>query len=449
VTSLYIQSDEIKILPYPDLLIRLLLDILTGVASAAPWHRRLLRSPRRPIANHISTLRRLLDSAEVQRVTEDSEASYKAQVSGDVRLPAGSIGLSEGRGSSLRRSAEFTEDKRDYLERHLSDFKRDLATALRATGNTTCMVIVDDFYLVHPSVQPDVIDYLHRLFRGTAFYLKIGTVRHRTSLSRHGAQTIGVELSQDVEELNLDQTFEDVDGTKAYLAQMLDSLAQKVGIVGLTSKAFNPDGLLDLTLASGGVPRDYLNIFVEAIKFARGQKRTKWLTPTAIYKGADRVSYRTKLSNLQSDLGTDASPIEKLFADLVTFCLKEKKKTAFLISQEDVTSYSSEHDAIKQLMDFKLIHIVDPHASAASGRQGRFEAYTLDFSLFMEPRLRGIEHVEFWKVDEQRRRKGIREAPHYELKRARGAMERAAAAATVSVVEQIRLDIGSDPTEPS
>jgi hypothetical protein len=67
----------------------------------------------------------------------------------------------------------------------------------------------------------------------------------------------------------------------------------------------------------------------------------------------------------------------------------------------------------------------------------------------MEPRLRGIEHVEFWKVDEQRRRKGIREAPHYELKRARGAMERAAAAATVSVVEQIRLDIGSDPTEPS
>ena len=77
-----------------------------------------------------------------------------------------------------------------------------------------------------------------------------------------------------------------------------------------------------------------------------------------------------------------------------------------------------EHDLIQQLMDFKLVHVVEPDTSAASGRPGRYEAYTLDFSLFMEPRRRNIEIVEFWKIDSSRRRQGLREAPIYPLVRA-------------------------------
>ena len=68
-------------------------------------------------------------------------------------------------------------------------------------------------------------------------------------------------------------------------------------------------------------------------------------------------------------------------------------------------------------MDFKLIHVVEVDTSAASGRPGCYEAYTLDFSLFMEPRRRNIEIVEFWKIDDNRRRTGIREAPVYPLPR--------------------------------
>lgn len=69
-------------------------------------------------------------------------------------------------------------------------------------------------------------------------------------------------------------------------------------------------------------------------------------------------------------------------------------------------------------MDFKLIHLVEPSTSAASGRPGRYEAYTLDFALFMEPRKRNIEIVSFWETDDQRRRVKLREAPIYDLARA-------------------------------
>ena len=105
------------------------------------------------------------------------------------------------------------------------------------------------------------------------------------------------------------------------------------------------------------------------------------------------------------------------------FCIQQKKRTCFLISQEEAQSYPEIHDLILQLMDFKLIHVIEPDTSAASGRIGRFEAYTLDFSLFMEPRKRNIDIVEFWNFDSGRRRVGVRESPTYHLDRAKQALQ--------------------------
>lgn len=68
----------------------------------------------------------------------------------------------------------------------------------------------------------------------------------------------------------------------------------------------------------------------------------------------------------------------------------------------------------------------------------------------MEPRLRGIEHVEFWRVDEQRRRAGVREAPVYGLSRAATAITAAqATASTEDVFAGIEADAGIDDWEPA
>ena len=73
--------------------------------------------------------------------------------------------------------------------------------------------------------QPDVLDYLHRIVRDTDLFLKVATIRHRTSLVRNDPQTIGVEPSQDVEEISLDRTLEDLNATQGFLWQMLASIA--------------------------------------------------------------------------------------------------------------------------------------------------------------------------------------------------------------------------------
>lgn len=448
--AIYVNADEIKTLAYPDLLIRLLLTILESTPPPrrhfSDWVRR------RPShqSSRIAELRALLAEAETAEVTRQRATRRADSAKGTVDL--GRVGVSSEQAieSSEASTAQFVERKKDYLDRHLQDIKHLLRDAIKSGKYERGALIVDDFYLIHPTVQPDVVDYLYRLLRGTDFYLKVATVRHRSRLARYDGRLIGIELGQDVEMLSLDQTFEDVAGTQAYLAEMLDSLGRQVGIKSVSDEFLSTDGLFALTFASGGVPRDYLTIFIEAVGAARAEERMTRVTPRSVYRGAARVSYRTKLSNLRSDAGPDALTLERVFTDLLAFTLKEKRKTAFLVSQEEAAQLESAHELIQQLMDFKLVHVVVPDTSAASGRPGRYEAYTLDAASFMEPRRRNIELVEFWKTDDQRRPRGIREAPVYPLTRAEGASTRETEESTEKVLAELEAEAveGPDGTLP-
>lgn len=429
ILPIYVLADEFKKLTYPDILIRLLVEILESIP--VPWaaFKKLFRRPV-PTRAAARELRKLLDVADESEVVEDRQHRSSDIASVNVRAQGlGEAGIGSTTDQAQVRSSKFKERKIDTLERHLREYKNAIVSALRTSRAERGCVLIDDFYLISREWHPDDVDYLHRLLRDTDVYLKIATIRHRTTLLRNRPQTVGVELGQDVEEINLDRTLEDLDATQQYLLQMLITMGERVGISNINAY-FNPEALQALTLTSGGVPRDFLNIFVNAVEAALSEERAKWLTPRNIYKGAGRLAYQTKLKNLRDDAGLDAAGLDRVLIDLLTFCLKEKRKTAFLISQDEAQQHPREHGLIQQLMDFKLIHVVEPDTSAASGRSGRYEAYTLDFSLFMEPRRRNIEIVEFWRRGEDSHRLGIREAPVYGLDRAARVFEDASSSAS-------------------
>lgn len=417
VTAIYVLADEFKRLAYPDILIRLLVEILEALSRCRPWYRRLFarRHPTRSAANE---LRALLDVAVESEISEGREVRSSDESS--ATLNAGTFAaakLGSTTGDARSRTARFKERKIDSLERHLRDYKDGIVQITNEWRSSRGCVLVDDFYLVPREWQADVIDYLHRLLRDTDVYLKVATIRHRTTLLKHDPQTVGVELAQDVEEITLDRTLEDLEETQEFLNRMLRSMGEKAGVTDVL-RLFNPEALQAITLASGGVPRDFLTIFVHALEAAETEGKSRWITPKHVYKGAGRLSYQTKLRHLREDANGDAGGLERVFVDLMNFCLRERRKTGFLVSQEEAQLRVREHELIQQLMDFKLIHVVEPDTSAASGRPGRYEAYTLDFSLFMEPRRRSIEIVEFWKRGEDSHRIGVRELPVYPLARA-------------------------------
>jgi hypothetical protein len=348
--------------------------------------------------------------------------------------------------NSFGRSSQFKESKLERLERQLHDHKTAIEYALSKINFERACVLLDDFYLLSREWQPDVIDYLHRLVRDTNMYLKVATIRHRTSLSRNHPQTVGVELYQDVEEINLDRMLDDVDSTQGYLAQMLNTLGIECNLDTITDTHFNPEALLSLTLASGGVPRDFLNIFANSVEAALAENSTRWLTPKWVWKGAGRLTYQTKLGNLRDDAGEVTQGLERAFVDLIRFCLQEKKRTAFLVSQDEARGNPRAHEVIQQLMDMKLIHVIEPDTSAASGRPGRYEAYTLDFSLFMEPRKRGIQMAQFWIRGEDSHKKGIREAPVYPLTRIDAALSTDETASPEEALDAIENELAPATT---
>lgn len=439
VVPIYVGIDEIKRLGFPDVLIRVLLTVFTGLPGA---RRTIINFWKTPLRLVISDLKHLLDQPEAADVsTKDSEeASATLGFKGPSTVP---VGMKATGKRGRETTTQFKSSKLDFLERHLQDYKSVLRCVLQSK-HSKAYILVDDFYLIRRDIQPNVVDYLHRLLRGTEAYLKLATIRHRTTLRRHEGQTVGVELSQDIEEISLDKTFEDFEATHGYLHAMLQQMSDEHSLSIDVSELFNPDAARALTLASGGVPRDFLNIFVEAITASVRGNKTDRLTPTYVYKAAAALSYKSKIANLKEDAGFDSTSLERLFSDLVNFCLKEKKKTVFLVRHEDVAAFPDAHELLQQLMDFKLVHLVDANTSAASGRAGRYAAYTLDFSIFMEPRRRGIEIVEFWKTDDQRRPVGVREAPDYPLGRAAQAISNQESTAD-EVLES--LDVEDHPTE--
>jgi hypothetical protein len=411
--EIYIEADEIKRLGYPDILTRLLLSIMEKIKASRNWRQKitLLKSP---LNRNIKSLRKLLDQAEERNVKQEENTSSNFSAKGEKGLFSGSY----GRSNSVGKLSEFQEKKLDTLERYLSDYKNSLKDELKRRKLKTVYILLDDFYLIKKDRQPDVVDYLHRLVRGTEMYLKIGTVKHRTTLVRNDEQTIGVVLNQDIEPINLDRTLENLVAPTQFLSNLLNSLGAKVGLSNPTIDLFNSQAFEKLVIASGGVPRDFLTILVDAIENAVSQGKNH-VTPTNVWKSAISFSYQNKLKDLRVDVGVDAQSIERIFRDILKFCLVDKKRTSFLISQQEAQVEVNLHELVLQLMDGKLLHIIEPDTSAASNRPGRYEAYTLDFSLFMEPRKRGIEIVEFWNFDEAGRRVGVRESPVYSLENAK------------------------------
>jgi hypothetical protein len=126
-------------------------------------------------------------------------------------------------------------------------------------------LFLDDLYYIRRADQAAVIDYFHRIAKNNALWLKIGTIRHRTRWYVHGDPSIGLKIGDDADEIDLDLTLEKFSITRSFLESVLKSFFE--GKSTVTIDALLTDGAFDrLVLASGGVARDFLNIFRRAIR---------------------------------------------------------------------------------------------------------------------------------------------------------------------------------------
>ena len=142
----------------------------------------------RRLENEIADLKRVLleeDRIDTETRNVHSESAERSTgVSAKVAVRVGELaGNASGGAKSSTEAAiseRFTRSKLDLLHRRIIEYQkivRDLASL--SCGDS--YLVLDDLYHIRRSDQPRVIDYFRRLGKSAGLWIKIGTIRHRSS----------------------------------------------------------------------------------------------------------------------------------------------------------------------------------------------------------------------------------------------------------------------------
>lgn len=254
-------------------------------------------------------------------------------------------------------------------------------------------VFLDDFYYVSRDQQPWILDLLHGCVRDSEAWLKVASIRHLTRWWQ-SSPPMGLQTIHDADLIDLDVTLQDPARAKAFLESVLMQYASKTSISTLTG-VFSGDALDRLVLASGAVPRDYLVLAASSISKAQGRANAKQVGVQDVNQAAGDAA-GAKAQELEDDMASNVGTAEATLRTLNKvrhFCLEEMSYTYFLVSYRDKERNPAAYSLLTDLMDVRLIHLIDAGVSDAHSAGSRSEAFLLDLSQYSGSRLKQRIHV--------------------------------------------------------
>lgn len=437
----YVNLETFKSHSYPDVLLSVLISTFDKfeqwlcTAAIHPAHRKTFwqklfgTKPSRPafnkndaerlaedFRNEIQALKKQLHSADdivtTTNTKHESGCTSSFEVSGDLGATIAKVKpkLSEtgSQAAAREEKEEYRKSKIDFLHRHILDYQK-LFRRFSGLSAGDSFLFLDDLYHIRRFDQHQVLDYFHRIAKDNHLWLKIGTIRHRSSWYIHGDPPIGLKIGDDADEIDLDLTLEKYSLAKEFLIKILKGFVDGCG--GLTISKIVNDGAIDrLVLASGGVARDFLAIFRKAVDVAR----ERGLDHRGPKIGSEDVNIAagehepSKREELKRDAPDARKEIEEQFEQIVDFCVNSAKANLFLL---DKAATGKKVALVHELVDLRLIHLARSRITV-SKRPGKiFEGYMLDVSQYAGSRKRhNFELVNFWQeqaVEELRRVKLI------------------------------------------
>ncbi|WP_345471188.1 hypothetical protein [Actinoallomurus oryzae] len=291
----------------------------------------------------------------------------------------------------LGRAAPSTNEITALIPRIQRVLKRFLDTA-----GLQLFVFIDDFYYLSRAQQPRVLDMLHGCVRDANAWLKIASIRHLTRWFQ-SSPPLGLQTIHDADLLDLDVTLQDPARAKEFLENIFLQYARHVGVPALT-RLFHGAALDRLVLASGAVPRDYLVLAASSIAKAQRRSNARLVGVQDVNQAAGDAA-QVKVQELEDDMASNVTSATRTLEALKrvrTFCLEEKSHTYFLVRYQDKENYPQRYNILTDLLDLRLIHLVDSGVSDAHSAGHRSEAFMLDLSQFSGSRLKqGIRVLDF------------------------------------------------------
>jgi hypothetical protein len=228
---------------------------------------------------------------------------------------------------------------------------------------------------------------MHGVVRDCNAFLKVAGIKHLSKWFQPNPP-VGLQAGQDADTIDLDVTLENPAGAKSFLETVLLRYAVHAGI-RILSSVFSGAALDRLVLASGAVPRDYLVLSGRAIRETRQRGGSKIIGMQDVNKAAAEA-LTGKLTELQEDAAStgEGTAVLESLKMVQEFCTEEKNYTYFRISLRDKDKNQGYYSWIQNLMDLRLLHLVESSLSDERRAGQRSEVYMLDLSQYSGQRLR-------------------------------------------------------------
>ncbi len=393
VQTVYLNCEDFKHHSFPNVLIEILDALFAELEGNLPgWFGRKKKSREliAQIRGDLSKLRQQDDESETDVVeshvaTEEQEAKAGASITFKGLGLAGETTSHRGQGTAIQLRYAHRTAKLRELQTWLPQLKRQILEFFKLSKTVKAVFLqLDDFYHLPRVDQPDVMDYLHRLCKDLPLYFKVATLKHSTTLyADRDGQPIGAQERHDYQPINIDFTFTEFRRTAKQNRQIFGEFARLAGLQpDDIDSLFKGDGFDRLIMAGGGVPRDCLSLFLEALRdVADGDGRI----------GKDdvrimsRANFERRIEELKQDSGGDeqAKLIKGIYV-LRRFCI-DRRTNIMLVSEEMMQQEDDIRALLHRLLDYRIIHSAGTaltHKSSA----GTYQAYAIDIGCYAHMR---------------------------------------------------------------
>jgi len=356
-----------------------------------------------PIENNSSLIEKFKQQ-EINEIYAEFNLGFKGDqieklgpvefTSKEVASLKASLNLSKDPSANFGAEASVNQEKKTANEKFISltNITESLNKLLDLL-DVKLMLLIDEWSEIPNTIQPFLAELFKRVFIPCKISFKICAIPYRTKLLRRGEnENIGLEEGGDIFPFNLDNryVFEiNKTATRDFYNELLFnhfrvispailSGYSKTDISIIKKNFINQflanQALSEALIASGGIPRDFCNLLVNAYdKFLLLKASTNKRIVVKNIRDATTEWYSTdKKEHVENN------PNLKLFlALIIEEVLLKKKKTHFLIPQK----YES-LDALQSLLDLRVIHLRKKGYSHQDIKSVTYNVYSLDYGSY-------------------------------------------------------------------
>lgn len=303
----------------------------------------------------------------------------------EIKKIAGSLNLSKNGGFKVDGLKQLKEIHSDQFIKYISfsEISNYLGELLSALNGVKIVCLLDEWSELPIKLQPYVSELLKRTFIASNYCLKIGAIPYRSIFREkvRDGHKIGLEEGGDVFAVPLDNRyiFElDKGGTRDFYNELLfkhlsdinNSLFKDCDQEKFINLFFANQALSEILVASAGIPRDFMNLFILSYNNRTNKKQR------IILKNIRNSTAEWYSTDKKEEIENDKS-IKYLFEGIVNEVVVGKKKTHFLLPQK-----FSQNKHIKKLVDLRVLHIRQKGISHKHITDRMYDVYSVDYGSY-------------------------------------------------------------------